>query len=245
MLENLSPSHFVYFFLFYSFIGWIIDVLYTLYDEKRLVNRGFLSGPFCPIYAAGALTLLTLLKPFTANPSLIIIGSLLITSSIEYFTGFALESIFKAKWWDYSNKKFNLHGRICLEISIYWALAGTFVFYFIHPQVISATNNIIANFPFYLTYLIVIYFIIDFIHALNSLMDLKIVHITFNNLKNKYKQDIKEFKEKHLSKVDLDDIKDKFEDKQEEIYENFKEHHQRFLQAFPNIRRTIKRFKKD
>ena len=244
MLENISPSQLVYFFFFYSFIGWIVDVLYTLYDEKKLVNRGFLSGPFCPIYAFGALTLLTLLKPFTGNPILVIVGSLLITSSIEYFTGLALETIFKTKWWDYSHKKFNLHGRICLEISIYWALAGAFVFYFIHPQVISATNKIIATFPFYFIYLIVIYFIIDFTHAIDSLIDLKIIHITFNNLKDKYKEDLQEFKNKHLSKIDFENIKEKFEDKQEQIYNNFRNRHQRFLQAFPNIKHIIKRTKK-
>jgi uncharacterized membrane protein len=245
MFNNFSLVYLIYYFLFYSFIGWIIDTLYAFYETKVLVNRGILYGPFCPIYAVTAITFIFLLQPLSFNPFLIFMGAFIITSLIEYFTGLILELIFKTKWWDYSHKKFNLHGRISLKISLYWALLGLFFFYFIHPQVITFTNNIISTSSFYLSYLIFLYFTIDFIFTLKSLVTLKIIYSKFNNLKKKYQYNLGELKEKHLSKIDFDTIKERFDKKQDQLYNNFQNRYQRFITAFPNTKKIIKRLKKN
>ncbi len=113
MLEQIQ----VLFLLFsiYSFLGWLMEVVNTLRVEKKFVNRGFLVGPFCPIYGFGVLLMTIMLKKYQNDIVATFIFSILICGILEYFTSFFLEKIFHARWWDYSNRKFNINGRICLE----------------------------------------------------------------------------------------------------------------------------------
>lgn len=245
MLNYLNISQLVYYFLFYSSFGWLLEILYASYKSKKFVNRGFLIGPFCPIYAVGAISLFIFLKPITQHPLLFFIGAIIITSVIEYITGLILESVFKTKWWDYSNEKFNLHGKICLKISVSWGVLSTFIFYFIHPSVEALTFKISNTLPFYFPYLIILYFLIDFSFTINSLVNLKIIHSKLKKLKDKYEQDLIEFKEEHLSKIDFDEIKENFQQKQSQIYNNLKKKYKRLPKAFPNINKIINQLKKD
>ncbi len=113
MLEQIQ----VLFLLFsiYSFLGWLMEVVNTLRVEKKFVNRGFLVGPFCPIYGFGVLLMTIMLEKYQNDIVATFIFSILICGILEYFTSFFLEKIFHARWWDYSNRKFNINGRICLE----------------------------------------------------------------------------------------------------------------------------------
>ena len=103
-----------YFLLFmtYSILGWILEVSCKLVEKKKFVNRGFLIGPYCPIYGWGALIMTLLLNNYLNNIFTLFIMNILICSVLEYFTSYILEVIFKARWWDYSNKKFNINGPI-------------------------------------------------------------------------------------------------------------------------------------
>lgn len=246
MLNYLTLSQFVYFFIFYSFLGWFIETLYlSLFLERKFVNTGFLSGPFCPIYGFGIISLIIFLNPLINYPLLFTLGAIIVTSIIEYITGFILESIFKTKWWDYSDKKFNLHGRICLKFSLYWAVLSTFAFYFIHPSVNTITNKAINIFPPYFPYLIILYFLIDFSLTINSLVNLKIIYLKLKKLGDKYEQDLINFKKEHLSTFDFDDIKENFQQKQNQIFNNLKKKYKRLPKAFPNISNIIDQLKKD
>lgn len=100
-------------FFIYSLIGWLMEVLLTLYNEHKFVNRGFLLGPCCPIYGFGCIILYLLLKPYTNNVIVLFILTLFTCSVIEYITSYFMEKIFHLRWWDYSNLKYNLNGRIC------------------------------------------------------------------------------------------------------------------------------------
>ena len=99
-------------FIIYSILGWSLEVLLSLYEHKRFINRGFLIGPYCPIYGAGSILLTLLLTNYENNIIILFILSMVICGILEYFVSFILEKIFKLRWWDYTNMKFNINGRI-------------------------------------------------------------------------------------------------------------------------------------
>ena len=120
-------------FIIYAFIGWCTEVGYAAVNTGKFVNRGFLNGPYCPIYGCGVVIVVAVLTPLKENLIILFIGSFLLTSTLEFITGFLLENVFHNKWWDYSNLPFNIKGYVCLKFSIYWGLACTFVMDVIHP----------------------------------------------------------------------------------------------------------------
>ena len=101
-------------FIFYSVIGWITETLIFAIRDKKSVKRGFLFGPLCPIYGTGAVVCYLLLYGRVTNFFALFGIGLLLCDTIEYITSFVMEKAFHAKWWDYSNQKFNIKGRICL-----------------------------------------------------------------------------------------------------------------------------------
>ena len=110
-------------FIIYAFIGWCSEVSYAAMDRGIFVNRGFLNGPYCPIYGIGVLTVIVILTPLKRNLLLLYVGSFFLTSILEFLTGFILEKVFHNKWWDYSNKPCNIMGYVCLKFSIFWGFA--------------------------------------------------------------------------------------------------------------------------
>ena len=102
-------------FIVYAVIGWCSEVAYAALDTGKFVNRGFLNGPYCPIYGFGISLVIVVLTPLKENLLILYIGSVILTSVIEYITGYLLEKVFHNKWWDYSNKKWNMDGYICLD----------------------------------------------------------------------------------------------------------------------------------
>jgi len=132
----------VWIFIIYAFIGWCTEVSYAALDRRIFVNRGFLNGPYCPIYGCGVVIVVAALTPLKDNLLILFAGSFLLTSILEYITGFILEKVFHNKWWDYSNKPFNLHGYVCLKFSIYWGLACTFIMDVIHPIIYKGITMI-------------------------------------------------------------------------------------------------------
>ena len=120
-------------FIIYSFIGWLIEVIGKLFEKHKFINRGFLVGPICPIYGHGCIVMILTLSKFKDNPLTLFINAIFICSLLEYFTSYFMEKIFKARWWDYSTKKFNLNGRICAETMIPFGILGTLVICVINP----------------------------------------------------------------------------------------------------------------
>lgn len=120
-------------FLIYSFIGWLIEVIGKLIEKHKFINRGFLIGPICPIYGHGCILMILTLSRYKDNPLTLFIYAIFICSLLEYFTSYFMEKIFKARWWDYSTRKFNLNGRICAETMIPFGILGTLVICVINP----------------------------------------------------------------------------------------------------------------
>lgn len=123
-------------FFIYAFLGWCTEVSYAALVTGKFVNRGFLNGPVCPIYGFGVVIVLTCLTPLADNLLLLFLGSVVLTSALEWITGFVLEKLFHQRWWDYSDQPFNLSGYICLRFSIAWGFACMFVVKLLHPTVL-------------------------------------------------------------------------------------------------------------
>ncbi|MBC3798340.1 putative ABC transporter permease [Acetobacterium tundrae] len=122
-------------FILYSFIGWVCEVVYCSILERKITNRGFLIGPYCPIYGVGALFIVMFLLPFTSDAPVVFLLGVVFTSILEYITSWGMEKLFHAKWWDYSNKKYNINGRVCLLNSFFFGIMSLALMYFIYPFV--------------------------------------------------------------------------------------------------------------
>lgn len=126
---------FVWIFIIYAFVGWCVEVAYAALDTGKFVNRGFLNGPYCPIYGFGVVIVVGLLTPLKENRLILFAGSFVLTTVLEFITGYVLEKVFHNKWWDYSDKPFNIKGYICLKFSILWGLGCTFIMDAFHPMI--------------------------------------------------------------------------------------------------------------
>ena len=121
------------YFILYSFLGWIMESIFRSICEKKLINTGFLRGPFCPIYGIGSIIMIVFLKDFEKYPISLFFISMIILTAWEYIVGVILEKIFNTKYWDYSDHKINFQGRICLTNSICWGVLGVLFIKYIHP----------------------------------------------------------------------------------------------------------------
>ena len=124
-------------FLIYSFLGWCVEVSFVAVTTGQVVNRGFLNGPVCPIYGVGMLGALLLLEPVSGNLVLLFFLGMLLCTLVELIGGWILEKAFHTRWWDYTDKPFNLGGYVCLSFSIMWGFAVTFAVRLIHPLIFS------------------------------------------------------------------------------------------------------------
>lgn len=123
------------FFYIYCFFGWIFESTYVSLHRRCLINRGFLRIPLLPIYGTGAVLLLWVTLPVKDNLILVYFSGLLAATALEYITGDVMERLFKMRYWDYSNKRFQLNGHICLSSSIAWGFLTLFLTEVIHQPI--------------------------------------------------------------------------------------------------------------
>lgn len=136
--------HIIIYFFIYSFAGWLWETAYCSYQERTFIYRGFLFGPYCPIYGFGVLLLLEVLSPLKSDPFLLFVNSIIFMSTLEYATSYVLEKLFHQRWWDYSKEPYNLHGRIALKSSLFWGVMCLVVIYVAHPAVTSFAHWIVS-----------------------------------------------------------------------------------------------------
>lgn len=139
-IAGISLYYIISWFFIYSFFGWAWESAYVSIKNKKLVNRGFINGPLCTIYGAGAVTIYLLLRPFEKNLALLYLGGVISATALEYVTGWIMETVFRTRWWDYSNKKFNLHGYISLASSLLWGAFSILLFKLLQPFVSWITS---------------------------------------------------------------------------------------------------------
>ncbi len=125
----------VLYFFVYSFLGWCTEVAFAACKEHRFVNRGFLNGPFCPIYGFGVSLVIVFLTSYRSNLVFLYIASVILVTLLEGLTGWAMDKIFHNKWWDYSDMPLNIGGYVCLIFSLIWGAACVAIMNLIHPLI--------------------------------------------------------------------------------------------------------------
>jgi len=137
-----------YFLLFFilSVVGWCMEVACKFVQFRRFINRGFLIGPYCPIYGIGSVLITLLLSRFSADPIIVFLMAMIVCGTLEYITSYAMEKLFHARWWDYSSKRFNIDGRVCANTLIPFGLLGLLLIYAIKPFLFSLFDRITPKF---------------------------------------------------------------------------------------------------
>lgn len=204
-----------YFLLFisYAFLGWCMEVICKLIEKGKFVDRGFLIGPYCPIYGWGALAITILLKRYAYDPIILFVMSVVICSILEYFTSYFMEKKYHARWWDYSNKKFNINGRICLETMVPFGILGVIIMYVTNPILMDLYQSISQLALHIISALLFIGFIVDNIISSNIMSSIKV----------------------EGSKI----VKDNTEEITEKVKQILREKswlHRRLMEAYPNLK---------
>ena len=253
MLEY-SVLDYIFYFFFYSFIGWFFESCYCSIRPKKWVNRGFLRGPICPIYGTGGLVMMICLLPLRhitenlyLNELLIFIAGAILCDIVEFMTSYIMEKLFNARWWDYSNKKFNIQGRICLTHTFYWGTCSCLFVFILEPimnlylvgQVSESSRNI-------LTYIFLTVFAFDLLDTVIHALGIRNISSTFMKLS----EEISEFaiqvyttvggkseNETEVLKKELnekfDELRSKYDKFKNEIKDVKSKSKKRLFKAFP------------
>ena len=128
MICGMTYYQICWYFLIYSFGGWVVEVIFHAVALGKVVNRGFLNGPVCPVYGFGVLSVFAMINTlqssgYQMSEGMIFLFGVILATVVELIAGWMLDVCFHARWWDYSDKPFNFHGYICLEFSLIWGLA--------------------------------------------------------------------------------------------------------------------------
>ena len=210
-------TNYVLLFIIYSFAGWIIEVINFEIREHKFVDRGFLIGPWLPIYGTGAILMINFLSKYSNDLITLFCMCVVTCSLLEYLTSYIMEKIFKARWWDYGKRRFNINGRICLETASLFGLGGCIVIRLINPVIANLLSLISLNVKFIIALILFILFIIDF------LVSFKVI-ISFRTITSKiHKDSTIEISKKVKETLESSSILDK-----------------RLINAFPNFEATLR-----
>ena len=163
---GLSGYHVVLWFLVYSLMGWIVESVYMSICNRKLPNRGFAKGPFCPIYGVGALTVFFLLRPYSDQPFQLFLLGMILATAIEFITAVIMNRIFGEIWWDYREKPLNYKGIICLESSIAWGFYTLGLFFFLQNMVSSLVDALPVLVGKVGGTMILVIYLFDFLHTM-------------------------------------------------------------------------------
>ena len=158
---KLDITYYFLLFMIYAIAGWILEVVLKYKDHKRFIDRGFLIGPYCPIYGYGALLITILLNRYENDPIVLFCMTIIVCGFLEYSTSWAMEKLFKARWWDYSKRKYNLNGRICLGTLIPFGIFGLIIIYITNPFFLSCLGRANIKILNVISILLFIAYIID------------------------------------------------------------------------------------
>ncbi len=179
-MENIVK--YIMLFFFYSFAGWCLESTYCSVGEKKLINRGFLTGPLCPIYGTAAIVLILLIyNPFKDNILIVFLLGILLCDIVEFITSYIMEKLFAARWWDYTYEFCNLGGRICLKHSLYWGVISVAFVKLIHPAVDNLYSKINSEYIIYILSATLLIFIVDVLNAIRKALDIRKLQLKLKN----------------------------------------------------------------
>lgn len=217
----MTLEHYFLLFLIYSFLGWLIEVVNALIIEEKFINRGFLIGPYCPIYGVGALFITFLLDKYVNDVVVLFVMAVIICCALEYFTSYLMEKLFGTRWWDYSDKKFNINGRICLETAVLFGVLGLLIMYVLNPFF----TNILISIPHFIIQ--VLFFVLLLLFVLDFAVSFKIIA--------------------GIDKIKLDTVKDSTEEVTNLVKNtllNASVLNRRLAKAFPNFKISNEKLRK-
>lgn len=200
-----SNIQWLFFFYFYCFVGWCFESSYVSACKRKLINRGFMRGPFLPLYGSGAIMMLVVSMPVRDNLFLVYIAGCLGATALEYITGVIMEALFKVRYWDYSNKKFNFQGHICLGSTAAWGFLTILMTEVVHKPIERFALGIPENVLSLLTIVLTIIIVTDFTLSFKTALDLRDVLVRME----KGKEDMLHMmKRLDVILAVLDDVKD-------------------------------------
>lgn len=233
---NINLLDIIIYFVIYSFLGWVMESIVRSICERKLINTGFLRGPFCPIYGIGATIMLLFLDGFENKPILLFFIAIIILTLWEYVVGIFLEKAFNTKYWDYSDHKINFQGRICLTNSLCWGVLGVLFVKYIHPFVQEMIKKIDINL---LNYVVAILFTIFLIDMITSIIHVKNMKSTLNKIENINKEIKEKLKEIRKLKKEKEE---KTENVQQLVESLKKKRNKIILRLYKNVHRLKKAF---
>lgn len=173
MILGYTWIQWLFFFFFYCFFGWCFESAYVSLKSKKFVNRGFIRGPFLPIYGTGAVMMLVVSEPFQDSLVLTYLAGCLGATVLEYVTGVLMEALFKVRYWDYSNNKFNFQGHICLGSTLAWGFLTILMTHVVHKPVERLAFWLPEGVLTAVTMVVTVYFVADFTLSFKAAMDLR------------------------------------------------------------------------
>lgn len=212
---NLETSFLL--FIIYSLLGWLMEEILVSIKEKKIVDRGFLIGPICPIYGCGALLITIVLAKYHNDILVLFVLATVLGAILEYFTSYIMEKLFKVRWWDYSQNKYNLNGRICLTTSICFGILGVLMIHFLNPFFLYLLNSIPNIVLQIVSIILAILLIIDIILSFSVISKIKKIGLS-----------------------GAKDATDEITTRVKEVLKNNSFFTKRLVDAFPNLKIKIK-----
>lgn len=255
-------TDYIFYFFFYSFIGWFFESCYCSFKPKKWINRGFLRGPLCPIYGTGALVIILTLIPLRSatshpylNELLIFAVGMIVCDTVEFATSYIMEKLFNARWWDYSGMRFNIQGRICLTHTLYWGTASCIFCYVLHPIIdLFVVKQVSETSRDILVYIILTVFFFDLLDTVINALGIRKFSVKFKKISD----DVAGFAEKAYSTMgdkfekltedkkaelenDFNDLRNRYAELKKETNERKNKTKTRLVKAFPRLFDGLKR----
>lgn len=177
-------------FFIYSFIGWLWETVYCSLKARKFVYRGFLVGPYCPIYGFGILGVLYFLEPLKQNIVILYLLSTVLVTILEYITSYGLEKMFHASWWDYKDVPLNINGRVALPVSLFWGIGCVLIVRVIHPKVMLFEDFLSKKFGILLPIILLLLIMTDLIYTLGNMQAFKKVTAQISTAIEERKQEL-------------------------------------------------------
>lgn len=235
-------------FFFYSAAGWLLESIYCSIGEKKIINRGFLTGPVCPIYGSAAIVMTVLIyNPFKEKPLIVFLLGIILCDMVEYITSYVMEKLFAARWWDYTYEFLNINGRICLKHSLYWGVISVIFVKVIHPSVDRLYDRINGEYIYYIFAVVMIVFTVDLINAVIKASDIRKLQKKLTSMLNTVTSGFSNAKESVEDKYAffkdmIEKQTDKAAEYKNQIEDIFIQFEERFNKSFNKNSRKFKSF---
>lgn len=192
--------HLFFMFFCYSILGYIVETIFcSLIDKKIVFNRGFLIGPYLPIYGVASVLMTLLLTRYQSDAFTVFIMAAFICTTVEYLTSYVLEKMFKTRWWDYTNQSFNVNGRVCLKNSVLFGVGGVAIVYFLNDYFEKLVGLFSRNVFIGTNIVLMILFFTDVVISYLTISKIrKNSELVKKDMTEEIKEQVKEELEKHL-----------------------------------------------